>query len=123
MAQDVGYIYFSTAITAITFDYTWDTTSPFNVTFYQSDGNPNGGSVPFETVSDPNTSDTETFTFDTDVTELQWIGENETAGIGGITSLSYTLDGPPVVTPEPGELLLSAFGLAAVFGLALALRS
>jgi hypothetical protein len=111
---DVGYIDFSTPITSITFDYTWDNTSPFDVTFY------NLNHAPFETFSDSATSGTETFTFDTSVTELQWIGQDASWGEGGITSLSYTLDGP-VATPEPGSLLLTVLGLAFV-GVAFAWR-
>jgi len=108
-----GGIQFSTPITSITFSYVWtdDDGYPFDVIF-------SGG----QTFSSTSASGTQTIDFDENVTGLRWIGGLEDEGTGGITSLSYALDGPPVATPEPGELLLSAFGLAAIFGLALTRR-
>jgi len=109
-----GYIFFSTAITAVTFDYT-SLDNPFAVTFDSTAGE--------STEVFPTGAGTETVDFSGDVTEMFWIIDPANWGVGGITSLSYALDGPPVVTPEPGALALSALGLMAVFGLALTLRN
>jgi PEP-CTERM motif len=106
---NLGDILFSTPITSITFSYVWsdDDGYPFDVTF-------NFVGAQSETFSDYAASDTDAFTFNGDVTSLQWIGGLADEGTGGITSLSYTLDGPPVATPEPSTWLLLALGLALV---------
>jgi hypothetical protein len=51
------------------------------------------------------------------ITQINWFAGNE---VGGVESISYTLDGtdPPGV-PEPSSLLLSVVGLAALISLKL----
>jgi PEP-CTERM motif-containing protein len=102
---DVGYVFFSTPVTSVTFNYIWNFEA-FDVTFYNSSG------APFETFSSSGPSGTDTYLFDTGVTKMQWIGSDAAIGQGGITSLSYTEDG--VSTPEPGSLALLAIGLFAL---------
>jgi PEP-CTERM motif len=109
---DVGQVNFSTPITALTFDYVWDGSTPFDVTFYTGDSS--------QTYTLGANGGTASFTFDGNVTEMWFIGQNEIEGWGGVTSLSYTLDGP-VSTPEPSTWLLLALGLALV-GVAFAWR-
>ncbi len=102
---DVGYVFFSTPVTSVTFNYVWNFDA-FDVTFYNSSG------APFETFSSSGPSGTDTYIFDTNVTKIQWIGSDAAIGQGGITSLSYTEDS--VSTPEPSSIALLAIGL---FGL------
>jgi hypothetical protein len=44
------------------------------------------------------------------ITSISWFGFQQ---LGGIDSMSYTLDGPGVPTPEPSALLLLCAGLSA----------
>jgi hypothetical protein len=99
---DVGYVFFSTPVTSVTFDYIWNFEA-FDVTFYNSSG------APFETFSSSGSSGTDTYLFDTDVTKIRWIGSDAAIGQGGITSLSYTEDS--VSTPEPSSIALLAIGM------------
>lgn len=48
----------------------------------------------------------------TDISQIEWSGGDL---LGGITSMSYTVDAS---VPEPSSLLLSGMGLAALIGLA-----
>jgi hypothetical protein len=71
---------------------------------------PQGGGI--ESFSEPD-SGSATFDFTGNVTALQWIGSDAALGVGGITSLSYTLDGS-APTSEPATLPLCPLGLALV---------
>lgn len=99
---DAGYVFFSTPVTSVTFDYTWDYEA-FDATLY------NSNDTPFETFSSSGPSGTDTYTFDIGVTKIQWIGSDQAIGEGGITSLSYTEDS--VSTPESSSFALLAIGL------------
>jgi hypothetical protein len=98
---DVGYVFFSTPVTSVTFGFTSDY-GPFDVTFFGPTH------APFETFVDARSSGSDTLTFTTDVTKIQWIVGSGAPDIGGITSLSYT------PAPEASSLALLAIGLFAL---------
>lgn len=110
---DTGYMFFTTPITDATFAYNYSA-GPLTMTFY------NAQDVPFETLTDGMyasgaTSSVDAITFPENVAEIQWVVGTGGYDWGGITSLSYTLDGPddpaPVPTPEPGSLPFTVLGM------------
>jgi hypothetical protein len=108
---DVGYLFFTIPITSITFSYVWDYQS-FDIVGCPA--GPSGCNPSFtEDFSYSDSSGTETINFASNIGEIQWAGSDESAGWGGITSMSYVLDGPDPV-PEPNQLILLSIGISLI---------